>query len=383
MPNSNTRKLNDTQLVILSSASQREDGFAVLPEGVRAASLKAAVIRLTKLGFLRQVRVKRDQPHWSSDEQGRRIGLKITDAGSAAIGVGDDCKGEEQPAPEPKRRSKKVAEPGLAQRETGAPHGRSKRAQIIALMQGVTGATLDDMVEATGLAPAHHTRRADGPAPQGLCNRQRQERQGRDGVPDRRCGGRGHVDPRRRGARVMARINGQAPERELGRLSDRSGLGPTPVAQRRTQASPATSTHVEAELIRLACADTNSLARRWRVVFGHRAPDLPRALLQRILAYRIQADAAGDLDPTTIKLLDRLGRGEISEIPLPELRAIKPGTLLVREWEGTLQRVVVLESGFAWNGVTYESLSKVARAITGTNWNGPRFFGLRDRARAS
>ena len=55
MPKSNTRKLNDTQLVILSSASQREDGFAVLPEGVRAASVKAAVIRLTKLGFLKQV----------------------------------------------------------------------------------------------------------------------------------------------------------------------------------------------------------------------------------------------------------------------------------------------------------------------------------------
>ena len=55
----------------------------------------------------------------------------------------------------------------------------------------------------------------------------------------------------------------------------------------------------------------------------------------------------------------------------------------MREWEGTLQRVVVLESGFAWNGGTYESLSKVARAITGTNWNGPRFLGLRDRARAS
>src|SRR3954470_24250706 len=59
MPKSHTRKLNDTQLVILSSASQREDGLAVLPEGVRAASLKAAAIRLTKLGFLKQVRVKR------------------------------------------------------------------------------------------------------------------------------------------------------------------------------------------------------------------------------------------------------------------------------------------------------------------------------------
>src|SRR5215218_6977313 len=87
MPKSHTRKLNDTQLVILSSASQREDGFAVLPEGVRAASVKAAVIRLTKLGFLKQVRVKRDQPHWLTDEQGRRIGLKITNAGSVAMGV--------------------------------------------------------------------------------------------------------------------------------------------------------------------------------------------------------------------------------------------------------------------------------------------------------
>jgi len=56
--------------------------------------------------------------------------------------------------------------------------------------------------------------------------------------------------------------------------------------------------NAEAQLIRLACADTNGLARRWRVLFGGRAPDLPRALLQRILAYRIQADAAGDLDPT-------------------------------------------------------------------------------------
>src|SRR5829696_7584486 len=157
MPNSNTRKLNDTQLVILSSASQREDGFAVLPEGVRAASVNAAVIRLSKLGFLRQVRVKRDQPHWLTDEEGRRIGLKITTAGLAAIGVGDDGKGEEQPAPEPKRRGKKAAEPGEAQRETGAPRG-SKRSQIIALMQGGTGATLNDMIEATGWLP--HTTRA-------------------------------------------------------------------------------------------------------------------------------------------------------------------------------------------------------------------------------
>jgi len=140
---------------------------------------------------------------------------------------------------------------------------------------------------------------------------------------------------------------------------------------------------MEAELSRLASADLTSLQRRWHVVFGRAAPSLPRALLQRILSYRIQADALGDLDPGVAKLLERLGRGEIRDIPLPELRAVKPGTLLVREWEGALQRVMVLDQGFAWSGVTYDSLSQVARAITGTNWNGPRFFGLRDRARTS
>ena len=175
---------------------------------------------------------------------------------------------------------------------------------------------------------------------------------------------------------MTRRIDGEVLERGLGHLRN-----PRQSERGRVAGSRATLASVDVELVRLASADATSLARRWRVVFGRRVPDLPRALLQRLLAYRIQADAAGDLDPATSKLLDRLGRGEILDIPLPELRAVKPGTLLVREWEGTPQRVMVLETGFAWNGGTYESLSKVARAITGTNWNGPRFFGLRDRAR--
>ncbi len=125
--------------------------------------------------------------------------------------------------------------------------------------------------------------------------------------------------------------------------------------------------------------DLAGLQRRWRKVFGRAAPDgLPRSLLQRVLAHRVQVDALGDLDRDTIRVLDRLGRGE-GEVPLPERPGTKPGTLLVREWEGNLHRVMVLEKGFAWNGQSYESLSKVARAITGTNWNGPRFFGLRQK----
>ena len=83
------------------------------------------MIRLTKLGFLKQVRVKRDQPHWSSDEGERRIRLKITTAGSAAIGVGDDGKGEEEPAPEPKRRGKKASRERLSATPPRLAAGRS------------------------------------------------------------------------------------------------------------------------------------------------------------------------------------------------------------------------------------------------------------------
>ena len=150
---------------------------------------------------------------------------------------------------------------------------------------------------------------------------------------------------------------------------------------------------IGAELARLAALDLAGLRKAWRKMIGRAAPDhLPRPLLHRVLAYRLQAAAFGGLDRETARQLDRLGHGKGKEhggrvsasgadaIPLPCAPTSHPGTILVREWQGQLQQVTVLERGFAWNGVTYDSLSKVARAITGTNWNGPRFFGLRGRA---
>jgi hypothetical protein len=137
---------------------------------------------------------------------------------------------------------------------------------------------------------------------------------------------------------------------------------------------------LQADLDRLAGMDLAGLGARWRRVFGRAAPpSLSRALLARALAYRIQEIALGGLDREVAKALDRTAAGDGgSVIPLPG-RGTVPGTLLVREWQGTLHRVMVLEEGFAWNGQTFESLSKVAFAITGTNWNGPRFFGLRQK----
>jgi hypothetical protein len=61
----------------------------------------------------------------------------------------------------------------------------------------------------------------------------------------------------------------------------------------------------------------------------------------------------------------------------PEGVGLRSGALLVREWKGHVERVMVLDDGFAWNGGVYPSLSQVARAITGTSWNGHRFFGLK------
>src|SRR4051794_7947689 len=143
----------------------------------------------------------------------------------------------------------------------------------------------------------------------------------------------------------------------------------------------ARSSPLDDDLDGLAASDLVGLRRRWRMVFGRSAPEhLSRSLLLRILTYRIQAEVFGELDRNTARALSRLHQTNGAEtIPLAELRATKPGTLLVREWQGVLQRVMVLETGFAWNGVTYDSLSSVAKAITGTSWNGPKFFGLRER----
>src|SRR6476646_3080881 len=137
---------------------------------------------------------------------------------------------------------------------------------------------------------------------------------------------------------------------------------------------------IDVGIARLRELDVGALRARWHTVFGRRAPaHLPRHLLFRILAYRLQADHLGDLDSESQPLLDRsespekAGQRDTHQVRRPI------STVLGREWNGQMQRVTVLENGFAWKGKIYPSLSKVALAITGTRWNGPRFFGLRDK----
>ena len=138
------------------------------------------------------------------------------------------------------------------------------------------------------------------------------------------------------------------------------------------------------EIARLRGLDFAGLRSHWHNVFGRRAPPhLPRHLLFRVLAYRLQAEVLGDLDGESQRLLDRSVSPEVAGQRAGELARrtadLRPGTVLGRDWNSQMHRVAVLADGFAWNGKTYRSLTKVAFAITGTRWGGPKFFGLRDR----
>lgn len=147
---------------------------------------------------------------------------------------------------------------------------------------------------------------------------------------------------------------------------------------------------IDAEIAHLRDLGFEGLRARWRAAFRREAPaHLPKHLLFAMAAYRLQAEVLGDLDAETLRFLKQIDQAssKAATVPLTERfeqrnRQLSPGTVLTREWNGQHYRVMLLDEGFAWEGRTYKSLSEIAKAITGTKWNGPRFFGLRDKKRA-
>jgi hypothetical protein len=135
------------------------------------------------------------------------------------------------------------------------------------------------------------------------------------------------------------------------------------------------------DLNRLSRANLRAL---WEQELGDKAPaTLGRDVLALAIAYGRQERLYGGLARPVANELDRLldrvlreggtkGR-QVPTTPLPRI-----GSVLVREWQGTTHHVTIVNDGFLWNGETYRSLSSIARAITGTKWNGPRFFGMRE-----
>jgi hypothetical protein len=124
-----------------------------------------------------------------------------------------------------------------------------------------------------------------------------------------------------------------------------------------------------------------ALKAEWQALFDAPAPNNSRTFLEGRLAYRIQELTYGGPDKQTRRLLDLLAdevEGTLTrKAQIADPRNPVAGTKLIREWDGIAHTVTVLNGGFDWQGRRYKSLSAVARAITGTRWNGYRFFGLR------
>src|SRR3954467_3637325 len=141
-----------------------------------------------------------------------------------------------------------------------------------------------------------------------------------------------------------------------------------------------TQEQVEAEIAGLPDLGLQALRERWEALYGNSAPrSLRRDLLIRAVAYQLQVKAFGGLSAATkrklreIAVAAREGRFEAALVG----PRVKPGTRLIRVWQGETHSVLVLEDGFERNGTRYRSLSLVAKTITGTNWNGWTFFGVK------
>jgi hypothetical protein len=156
----------------------------------------------------------------------------------------------------------------------------------------------------------------------------------------------------------------------------KSGEPPSPIGQ---PANRRNAVSKEA-LSRLPALEIGELRQQWRGLYKTQAPpNLSRDLLVRAVAHRMQELALGGLRPEPRRQLLRIAQ-QFKETGEARIRArpeLKPGTRLMREWQGRAYDVLVLDDGFSWQNTRYRSLSAIARKITGTAWSGPLFFGLK------
>ena len=165
----------------------------------------------------------------------------------------------------------------------------------------------------------------------------------------------------------------------------RTATKPKPQGLPRPGEDPATDGPVLAQLAAMQRLSVVELKAKWEALFGTPAPNNARAFLELRIGYRIQELTYGGLTKETRRVLDLLAdevEGKISRKSMvADPRNPVVGTRLVREWDGAEHTVTVLRDGYDWQGRKFRSLSAVAKAITGTNWNGFRFFGMREKKR--
>ena len=134
------------------------------------------------------------------------------------------------------------------------------------------------------------------------------------------------------------------------------------------------------QLAALSGMDAPELRTEWRRLYRSHPPKLLRRdLLELGVAWKLQERVLGGLSAATKRQLAELARTMATKSDLAKARKVilKPGARIIREWNGEMHEVLVVEDGFRWRGRTWRSLSMIAREMTGTHWSGPRFFGLK------
>jgi len=146
----------------------------------------------------------------------------------------------------------------------------------------------------------------------------------------------------------------------------------------RKAARKVASQNLQSALGEIENLNIDALRERWTLWLGGDPPPCQSGrVLRYLLAWRLQEARFGGLSLTVRQRLRALAKAD-GKKPIAPLPALKRGMVLARPWKGKMREVQVLEKGFAYEGVVYRSLSETARAITGTRWSGPRFFGLKD-----
>jgi len=165
----------------------------------------------------------------------------------------------------------------------------------------------------------------------------------------------------------------------------RSATKPKPQGLPRPGEDADTDGAVLAQMAAMQKLSVTELKAKWEALFSTPAPNNARAFLELRIGYRIQELTYGGLTRETRRVLDLLAdeiEGKITRKSMvADPRNPVVGTRLVREWDGAEHTVTVLRDGYEWQGRKFRSLSAVAKAITGTNWNGFRFFGMREKRR--